>query len=109
MYLDDDRKVLPNYTTKNCRTLWCSTCNKIFSFWLDEECEEREVDWDYVPIDTLVKVKDNTDIEWSLQYFKEISNKLPTHRYVTWADGTTSKTSNGAIKHWKYCELAEEV
>lgn len=101
-------KVLPNYTTKNCHTLWCSTCNKMFSFWLEEEYEEPGVDWYLVPVDTLVRVRDRLDQEWTLMYFKGISNFDPGHKFATWCDGATSKTaSDGDYVRWKYCELVE--
>lgn len=103
--------VLPHFGKEDCDDINEDWCPILFDLWLDEEYEEPskpEVDWNRIPIDTLVRVKDYTDKEWSLQYFKEISNELPTHRYVTWSDGTTSKTSHGAIKHWAFCELVED-
>lgn len=91
----------------------CSQCRSIFAFWLDEEYEEPpkpEVDWDKVPVDTLVRVRDREEQEWTLMYFKGISGYDPAHRFMTWCDGATSKTASGGnYVRWKYCELAEEV
>ena len=104
-------KVLPNYTIKNCRTLWCSTCNKIFSFWLEEEYKEPpkpEVDWSKIPIDTLVQVRDRDDEEWELKYFKGIDNEDPANRFMAWIDGATSKTAHGDYEKWTHCELVED-
>lgn len=89
-----------------CGNLECYTCANLFAFWLDEEYEEPEVDWNNVPVDTLVRVRDSEDEEWTLQYFRCISD-ITSCKYVAWADGTTSKTSYGAIKRWKFCELVE--
>lgn len=60
------KNVLPNLT--DC-TNWecgelhaCGLCRDIFAFWLDEEYEEPpkpEVDWSKVPVDTLVRVRDD--------------------------------------------------
>ena len=50
----------------------CTCCRAIFSVWLDEECEEPpkpEVDWDNVPVDTLVRVRNSGDNKWLLRYF----------------------------------------
>ena len=102
--------VLSNYITGDCSNFWCITCNKIFSFWLEEEYEEPGVDWYLVPVDTLVRVRDRLDQEWTLMYFKGISNFDPGHKFATWCDGATSKTASGGdYVRWKYCELAEEV
>lgn len=103
-------KVLPNYTIKNCRTLRCSTCNKIFSFWLEEEYEEPpkpEVDWSKVPVDTLVRVRDHESEAWRLQYFKGIDDSS-TDRFMVWECGATSVTAEGDYTRWKYCELVED-
>lgn len=84
----------------------CVTCGTALQIWLDEEYKEPEVDWVKVPVDTLVRVRDSEDEEWTLQYFRCISD-ITSCKYVTWSDGTTSKTSYGAIKRWKFCELVE--
>lgn len=94
----------------SCSYVRCAWCNVLLDFWLDEEYIEPpkpETDWTKVPIDTLVKVRDDEDQEWILQYFRCISD-ITSRKYVTWADGTTSKTSYGAIKRWKFCELVED-
>lgn len=100
--------VLPKYTDVDCCYIWCTTCSQLFAFWLDEEYEEEhEVDWSKVDVDTLVRVRDHDYEEWTLKYFKGIDDELPTHRYVTWADGATSITAYGYTEHWTYCELVE--
>ena len=98
-----------------CSCVYCSSCAVLLQLWLDEECEEceeceePETDWYYVPIDTLVRVRNSKNENWTLQYFKGIGDTIPNHRYETWDDGRTSKTTDGLIMAWKYCELAEEV
>ncbi len=103
--------VLPKYTDVNCCNVWCITCVKIFAFWLDEEYEQPskpEVDWDTVPVDTLVRVRDRENQEWTLMYFKGIDNEDPANRFMAWIDGATSKTAYGYYEKWTYCELAED-
>lgn len=36
----------------------CIACGTALQIWLDEEYKEPEVDWDHVPVDTLVRVRD---------------------------------------------------
>ena len=89
----------------SCRGVNCHTCEKMFAFWLDEE---YEVDWDNVPVDTLVRVRNNKNGEWVLRYFKKFRiNWFP--QFATWADGKTSKTVDDfETEEWKYCELVED-
>lgn len=109
------KNVLPNLTdctNGECEELYaCGLCRDIFAFWLDEEYEEPpkpEVDWDNVPVDTLVRVRDGEDEEWLLRYFKGIDEEAPGSRFMAWDGGSTSITSNGEYTYWKYCELVEE-
>lgn len=93
-----------------CGNLECYTCANLFAFWLDEEYEEPpkpEVDWDSVPVDTLVRVRDHEDKEWRLRYFKGIDNRH-TDRFLVWECGATSVTAEGGYTNWKYCELVED-
>lgn len=85
----------------------CDICGIMFSFWLDEEYEEPEVDLENVPVDTLVRVRYDESNKWVLRYFKkyEFGAVAP---YVTWTNGATSVTSGGLTEHWKYCELVED-
>lgn len=94
-----------------CGTLSCAVCSKIFAFWLDEEYVEPpkpEVDWSKVPVDTLVRVRSSVNEVWRLMYFREFCEDYHYNKYSTWADGKTSKTADGAITDWEYCELVED-
>lgn len=102
-------RVLPNYTTEDCLNFWCITCNKIFSFWLEEEYEEPEVDWSKVPVDTLVRVRNDENGEWLLRYFCEWNGDTNTgHKYSTFPKGRTSKTATYYIENWRFCDLVED-
>lgn len=95
-----------------CKNYNCHGCSKLFAFWLDEEYEEPEVDWDNVPVDTLVRVRDCKGDEWTLRYFKGFSRTPsaypPGYYYDVWEDGTTSVTAEERTERWKYCELVED-
>lgn len=100
-----------NVRQNPCGFLTCETCSKMFAFWLGEEYVEPqkpEVDWDNVPVDTLVRVRDYENFEWYLRYFKGIDKSNPEAKYEAWLNGATSKTADDSSIHWKYCELVED-
>lgn len=110
------KNVLPNlmdYTTGECDEVYsCGLCRAIFAFWLDEEYTEHpkpEVDWENVPVDTLVRVRDCEDDKWVLRYFAGIDEEAPKFRFMAWDAGMTSITAYGNYTHWKYCELVEDA
>lgn len=87
----------------------CRACLIRFTLWLDEEYMEPpkpEVDWDNVPVDTLVRVRNDEDSPWVLQYFKEFDEER-NYKFLAWSNGRTSKTAGGRRTGWKYCELVE--
>lgn len=93
-----------------CGNYNCHGCSKLFAFWLDEEYTEPpkpEVDWENVPVDTLVRVRDHESEAWRLQYFKGIDDSS-TDRFMVWECGATSVTAEGDYTNWKYCELVED-
>lgn len=95
-------------STSYCK-MTCVTCGTALQLWLNEEHEEPEVDWSKVPVDTLVRVRDEENEEWILQYFKGVDEKSSDRRYLTWVGGATSKTASSLdYARWKYCELVEE-
>ena len=94
-----------------CHAMNCIPCGIALQLWLDEEYVEPpkpEVDWSKVPVDTLVRVRDLDDGEWTLRYFEGIDEKDPANRYVVWQDGATSITAYGYTEQWTYCELFED-
>lgn len=111
------KHIIPNYDMKEhvtkgiCNGVSCQACSKMFAFWLDEEYIEPpkpEVDWSKVPVDTLVRVKDDEEDTWALRYFCEWDGDTDM-KYRTFPHGTTSKTTTYYyIENWKYCELVED-
>lgn len=91
-----------------CGAMDCHFCPTVLQLWLDEEYEEPEVDWDNVPVDTLVRVRDLESEEWTLKYFKGVDEEAPECRFVAWDDGATSVTAYGNYTHWTFCELVED-
>lgn len=89
-----------------CGETDCLACTTALQLWLDEE---YEVDWNNVPVDTLVYVRNSKNENWTPRHFKRIRDTTSTHMFETWDKGRTSKTTDGLITLWRYCELAEEV
>lgn len=88
----------------------CIACGTALQLWLDEEYMEPpkpEVDWDNVPVDTLVRVRDYENEKWYLRYFKGIDDSS-VYTFVTWDGGATSITACDDTENWKYCELVED-
>lgn len=104
--------VMPAFFKANgtCNGVECFACSNMFALWLDEEYEEPpkpEVDWSKVPVDTLVRVRNDEDSPWVLQYFKEFDEDR-SYKFLAWSNGRTSKTAGGMRTGWKYCELVED-
>ena len=100
-------RMFDNDSNSYCK-MACATCSTALNLWLDEEYEEPEIDWNNVPVDTLVRVRNRAKDKWFLRYFKEIGDEHLNCRYFTWSGGTTSKTAEGSCTEWKYCELVED-
>lgn len=102
------RNVLPKFGDGvRCYQIGCNWCRFLVDLWLDEEYEEPEIDWNNVPVDTLVRVRDFEIEEGTLRYFKGIDGEATQARFMAWNGGATSKTAYGDYTHWKYCELVD--
>lgn len=101
------------YSEDFCSTNSCEGCSKLFAFWLDEDYEAPPTDWANVPVDTLVRVRDNGNEKWILRYFKGFSRTYssypPGYDYEVWGKGATSVTAEERTERWRYCELAEDA
>lgn len=91
----------------------CIGCTNLFAFWLDGEYNKPPTDWANVPVDTLVRVRDDESGRWILRYFKGFSRTYssypPGYDYEVWGGGTTSVTAEECTERWRYCELAEDA
>lgn len=68
--------VLPHFGAEDCDGVNCAWCKFLVDMWMDAEYEEPEVDWHNVPVDTLVRVRNDEDSPWVLQYFKEFDVEM---------------------------------
>lgn len=108
---DFKRKVvLAHFGKEGCDGISCPWCAVMLGLWLDEEYiepQKPEVDWNNVPVDTLVRVRNDEDSPWVLQYFKEFDEER-NYKFLAWSNGRTSKTAGGRRTGWRYCELVED-
>lgn len=72
-------------------------------------CKElRIVDWENLPSDTKVFVRNSDNENWDARYFWYHRDDFCTHPYICYANGQSSFTTNGEPEGWKYCKLAED-
>ena len=73
--------------------------------WSDKN--QPEIDWNKVPIDTLVLVNDGLDDEWLERYF---AMYLPDgyEKFCVFADGATYENAK-TVSCWKKCKLADDA
>lgn len=86
----------------NCSDMPCSRCQMLQTLWLLEDCEELEVDWSKVKVDTPLLVRNYINGEWSKRYFA----KYEDGKVYAWLNGRTSWNET-SIYAWKYAKLAE--
>ena len=95
--------IKPNILKKdNCSGINCTACSMRMMLWLLEDCEEPEVDWNQVEIDTPILVRDCEDDRWIKRYFAKYENEI----IYAWNSGATS-WSTSHITGWKCAKLAE--
>lgn len=63
----------------------------------------HRLDWNKVPVDTPILVKNLNGDEWKHRYFAE----YVCGRVYAWKDGNVSWSSNGHKDGWSFAELAE--
>lgn len=105
------KEVLPHFGKGSCACISCPWCSIMLNLWLDEEYTEPpkpEVDWDNVPVDTLVRVRNSKNENWKLRHFKRIRDTTESQKFETWGERQTSRTTDGNISLWRYCESVED-
>lgn len=86
----------------NCSDMPCSRCQMLQTLWLLEDCEESEIDWSKVEVDTPLLVRNYKNGEWYKRYFA----KYEDGNIYAWLNGRTSWNET-SIYAWKYAKLAE--
>lgn len=84
-------------------------CDEAFKNWLNSEYKEMRIDWENVPADTPVLVRNNNKEIPQKRHFKRVNPNASFLNYETFPDGKTSWTNNrDTAEHWVCCELARE-
>lgn len=95
--------IKPNILKKdNCSGINCTACSMRMMLWLLEDCEESEVNWNKIEVNTPILVRDCDDDRWIKRYFAKYENEI----IYAWNSGATS-WSTSCMTGWKYAKLAE--
>ena len=95
--------ILPHVLKSNdCSDITCNACKMRQTLWLLEDCEESEVDWNKVEVDTPLLVRNYKNGEWYKRYFA----KYEDGKVHAWLNGRTSWNET-SIYAWNYARLAE--
>lgn len=54
------------------------SCDKAFTHWAENPCEPGKIDWNKVPVDTKILVRDSTDERWIEAHFAAAQGNLVT-------------------------------
>lgn len=86
-----------------------NSCADAFKRWCDSEYKEPGIDWENVPVDTPVLVRNKRNENPQRRHFKRVNPNAKFLNYETFPDGKTSWTNNGyTAENWVCCELARE-
>ena len=114
-YRDEGGKLCINFIqpyilkSDHCEGLCCEACKMLQTVWLMEEYEEPEtigINWNKIPVDTPILVKNHRDEQWLRRYFAKYEDGF----IYTWSAGRTSWTAN-TVAHmtgYAYAKLAKE-
>ena len=89
------------YVIKNCNDISCIKCEELFKTWLEEEYIELEINWEEVPYNTKVYVRDDEYNDWKLRTFVCYNPKY-FEPFV--CVGNEGKYAVG----WKFAKLVDE-
>lgn len=92
---------------KGCEYKNILGCREKLKEWLNSEYVDTTMDWNNVPIDTPIWVRDIENAKWSNRYFAGIKDG----KVYGWKNGKTSWTvgSENECTYWKYAMMAEDV
>lgn len=71
---------------------------------LDFEEYETPINFEYIPVDTKVLVRDSVNLDWEPRHFAEYKDG----KVYCFIDGLTSFTSKSTAISWNYCKLFKE-
>lgn len=92
------------HVIKSCKDISCIKCEELFKTWVEEEYiePEPEINWEEVPFNTKVYVRDDEYSDWNLRTFVYYNPKN-LEPFICIANA-----GNHAIG-WKYAKLANEL
>ena len=113
-YRDEGGKLCINFIqpyilkSDHCNNLCCEACQMLQTIWLMEEYEEPEklgINWNEIPVDTPILVRQSRGDDWTKRHFA----KYERGTVYAWCDGQTSWTTyNRDMINWHYAKLVKE-
>lgn len=91
------------YAYINGATSWSAGGYNQWKYAKLPEDEKQEIDWESVPVDTKILVKERAGQEWKPRYFAKYENG----KVYAWTEGKTSNETE-TYWSWRYAKLAEE-
>ena len=96
-----------------CDVIACHDClledidNCSLQEWANAEYVEPSVDWNKVPVDTPILVRDEGDFDWKRRYYS--GHILENGKIGAWVDGKTKWTVDDEENYcwWDYAKLAD--
>lgn len=112
---DGENPAIINNTPTKCDDVQCSKCKlyyygscaRGFAEWANSEYKEHEIDWNKVPVDTPVYVRDDSSNDWNKRHFCKFDSD--NNLYSCYFNGNTSWSNENILCGWKQCKLAEGV
>ena len=101
---DDEPAMCSELSCDECKCYRAESfgmCASETAKWLDEEV--KEVDWNKVPVDTPIYVRNYESIPWLPRHFAKYENG----KVYAWDSGKTSFT-NDLMIDWTYAKLADK-
>ena len=86
-----------------CTLIGCDRCRCIVSMWLEEEY--KEINWENVPLDTKILVRNGKDEPWKKRYFSKFEGG---YVYAFKNGGTSWNCKDHEVISWDHAKLAEE-
>lgn len=102
--IDIIEPIILKHFNKFCEKITCAMCIMFQMLWAYEEYEEPEIDWNKVPVDTPIYVRDRKNAEWLPRHFAGYKRG----DVWAWNGGETSHTATMMeVSKWELAKLAE--
>lgn len=99
--------IKPIVRNEDCDGTDCCYCNIRMALWLQEEHKQPPIDWENVPVDTPILVKQSNEEQFHKRHFAYYKDG----KIYAWVNGQTSYTCNNdksRTVNWLHAKLLEK-